>query len=491
MSSATDADLEQKKNRRHDAPTDRNRGNNLSATQDFSKAPPLTVSRYVGYGLGDFGFNFYWLPLQVFLLKYYTDVLGLAGSVAGTIILVGLVWDGLIDPAIGIVANKTRTRWGRYRPYMLFGCVPLAASFSLLFLPVPFQDTSLIAYAFATQLLFRTLYAAVNIPYGAMMASMTRDSMERNWLAGVRMLFAFSGSALVGYGTPRLVAHFTATQGASAYFISTAILSCCAIAVLLISFALTEERLVDEPEPSLRVKPPSLGAMLKMIGSNVPFLQVMAGVALFSFANIAVNTTLPYYIQYYMGQDQVATGNAAGMIPFVQMLAIAPWTIASRYLGKRWAWIVGLGIAVFGLMGLFVVQQPTMTTVYIFLGIFSVGAAAIAVNHWSMVPDTVEYGEWRTGVRAEGFIFGFVTLIQKVALGLASAFVGGYLTYIGYVANQDQTPEALQGIKLLITVIACLGLVGSCIVIYFYKLNVSMHAQIVREIAERQAPVRT
>jgi glycoside/pentoside/hexuronide:cation symporter, GPH family len=129
----------------------------MSVNAIAQSAAPLSVRRYIGYGLGDFAFNFYWLPLSVFLLKYYTDVLGLSSAVAGAIIMTCLVWDGVIDPAIGVIANKTRSRYGRYRPYMLFGCVPLAASFTLMFMPVPFEDTALIAYAFATQLLFRCM----------------------------------------------------------------------------------------------------------------------------------------------------------------------------------------------------------------------------------------------------------------------------------------------------------------------------------------------
>jgi GPH family glycoside/pentoside/hexuronide:cation symporter len=452
----------------------------MNSTTNQIQTPRLTPSRYIGYGLGDLAFNFYWLPLSFFLLKYYTDVLGLSPATAGTIIMACLVWDGVIDPTIGVIANKTHTRWGRYRPYMLFGCVPLAASFTLMFLPVPFKDTSLIIYAFATQLLFRTAYAAVNIPYGAMMASMTRDSMERNWLAGVRMFCAFSGSAIVGYFTPTLVAHYEVQNGKSAYFIATAILSTIAIGVILLSFMLTEERI----RPNEETHAP-LPQLLKMILSNVPFLQAMSGIALFSFTNVVVSTTLPFFIQYYMGQDQLVTRNVVGMIPLAQMISILPWTVVNRYIGKRWAWIVGLAIAAVALLLLFAADHPSMQAVYVLLAVYAVGCGSIAVNFWSIVPDTVEYGEWRTGVRGEGFIFGFVTLIQKVALGLSSAFVGAYLAWIGYVANQSQTPEALSGLKALLTIVAVLGLAASCVVLYFYRLNTDSHSQMVREIAGR------
>jgi GPH family glycoside/pentoside/hexuronide:cation symporter len=441
-------------------------------------ATKLKPSRYIGYGLGDFAFNFYWLPLKVFLLKYYTDVLGLSSSTAGYIIMICLIWDALIDPAIGIVSNKTRTRFGSYRPYMLFGCVPLAASFALMFFPVPFKETSLIIYAFTMQLVFRTCYAAVNIPYGAMMASMTRDSMERNWLAGARMVCAFGGATAVGYYTPRLVEYFQSTNPGSAHFFAAATFSGIAIVVILLSFMLTEERIATGNEPS-----PPVMQLLKMIVANKPFQLTMAGIALFSFGDVVVNSSLAYFVQYYMGQDPKITGNATSIISVTQLIAILPWTIASRYLGKRWAWIVGLAIAAGALLFLFFTDQPSMRTFYGVLIVYAVGSASIAVNFWSMVPDTVEYGQWKSGVRGEGFIFGFVTLIQKIAFAVSAGFVGQYLVWIGYVANQAQSAATLSGLKLLITLIAVAGLVTSSAVIYFYRLDSKEHARIVGEIA--------
>jgi glycoside/pentoside/hexuronide:cation symporter, GPH family len=454
----------------------------MNVNSPVPAAERLPVRRYLGYGLGDFAFNFYWLPLQVFLLKYYTDVLGLDSGTAGIIVMVCLIWDGLVDPLIGIVANKTRTRFGRYRPYMLFGAIPLAASFSLVFLPVPFHDTSLIIYALATQLLFRTVYAAVNIPYGAMMASMTRDSMERNWLAGARMLFAFSGSAVVGYATPRLVTWIGISNPDSAYFWSAAILSSLATLVIFASYVLTEERL--EPVSEQQRHPP-IGELLRMLAKNTPFLQAAAAIALFGFASTVTAASLPYFVQYYMGGEATMTGDLASMIPFVQMLAILPWTVISRYTGKRVAWITGLLIATSALAVLHLIGKPETTTLFVLIAVSAFGSAAIAVNFWSIVPDTVEYGEWKSGVRVEGFVFGLVTLIQKSALGVSSAFVGLYLTWIGYVPNQAQTPSTVEGLKYMITLFPMVGMLASCAVMLFYKLNAVTHARLVAEIATR------
>ncbi|MBL0162336.1 MAG: MFS transporter [Xanthomonadales bacterium] len=456
--------------------------NAITSAPASGRLPPR---RYIGYGLGDFAFNFYWLPLQVFLLKYYTDVLGLDSAAAGLIVMVCLIWDGLVDPLIGIVANKTRTRFGRYRPYMLFGAIPLAASFSLVFLPVPFHDTSLIIYALATQLLFRTVYAAVNIPYGAMMASMTRDSMERNWLSGARMLFAFSGSAVVGYFTPRLVAYIGISNPDSAYFWSAAILSTLATLVIFLSYAMTEERL--EPVSEQQRHPP-IGELLRMLAKNTPFLQAAAAIALFGFASTVTSASLAYYVQYYMHGELTMTGDLVSMIPFVQMLAILPWTLISRRIGKRAAWISGLLIATAALIALHLVGRPDTVTLFVLIGITAFGSASIAVNFWSIVPDTVEYGEWRSGVRVEGFVFGLVTLIQKSALGVSSAFVGLYLTWIGYVPNQAQSESTVEGLRYMITLFPMAGMLASCAVMLFYRLDAPTHARLVAEIAARTSP---
>ena len=444
---------------------------------------PLPFGRILGYGIGDFGFNFYWLPLQLFLAYYYTDVLGLSSRVAGLIIFACLTWDGIIDPLIGMLANRTRSRWGKYRPYLLLGAVPLAGAFALMFAPVSAEGSALVAYALATQILFRTLYGVVNIPYGALMAQMTRNSMERNWLAGSRMACAFAGGAVVSYITPRLVEHFAATDRASAYFAATAVLGALATLLVWVTFAATDERgtaaRTDESWPTL-------GAMLRMLAANVPFLQIMAGIGFYSFANIVINSGLVYYVKYNLGYDEAVAGNAASIMQTAQAASIIPWAIASRYLGKRSAWLLGCAIAATGPVGLYLVQSPDLSTVYVLLAIYCAGSGATAVNFWSIVPDTVEYGELRSGVRAEAFIFGFVTLVQKVALGLSSAFLGLYLGWIGYVANQAQSAETIAGLKLLVTLVAVLGLAASFAVMYFYRLDAARHDQIVQEIEARR-----
>jgi GPH family glycoside/pentoside/hexuronide:cation symporter len=456
-----------------------------AASAAETAADRLPFGRILGYGIGDFGFNFYWFSLQLFLVYYYTDVMGLRSEVAGVIMLVCLTWDGLADLAIGVMANRTRTRWGKYRPYLLFGSLPLAASFVLMFAPIGVEGTALIAYAFATQVLFRTMYALVNIPYSALMATMTRDSMQRNRLAGVRMVCAFLGTAVVSYFTPQLISHFTSTSSrAAAYFSATAVLAVIATVFTLVTFAATRE------EPEIRQsteQPPPVREMLRMLAKNAPFLQIIAGIGFFSFANVLVTSGLMFYVKHYLGQTELVAGEAASLMQITITVMILPWTFAARYIGKRWAWLAGLAIAFAALVGLYLSASREISVLYGFLVIYAIGSASIGINFWSIVPDTVEYGEWRSGVRAEAFVFGFVILVQKIAFGVSSAFLGVYLGWVGYVANQPQTPETLAGIKLMITLVAAGGLIASALAMYFYRLDAPTHGRLVREIAARKS----
>ncbi len=312
---------------------------------------------------------------------------------------------------------------------------------------------------------------------------MTRDSMQRNWLAGVRMMCAFLGTAVVSYFTPQLVTYFTSSSRTAGYFSATAVLAVIATVFTLATFAATRE------EPALThstEQPPPVSEMLRMLAKNVPFLQIITGIGFFSFANILVTSGLVYYVEYYLGQTEAVAGAAASLMQITITVMILPWTFIARYIGKRRAWLAGLAIAFAGLVGLYLSSSREIGALNAFLVVYAIGSASIGVNFWSIIPDTVEYGEWRTGVRAEAFVFGFVTLVQKIALGVSSAFLGIYLGWIGYVANQPQSPETITGIKLLITLVAAGGLIVSALAMYFYRLDAPTHGRLVREIAARK-----
>ena len=228
----------------------------------------LSTRRVVGYGIGDFAFNMTFTFCSLFLLYFYTDVLGLSATTAGLIIMVALIWEGITDPIIGIVANRTRSRWGRYRPYILLGCLPLGLAFVAMFVPVDLTGTALAAYAFGTHLLFRLVYALVNIPYIALSAQMTRDSMARGRLAGSRMIFAITcGLTLAAISLPLVAALAGGRQG---FFGLSIVYAIVAVAILLLCFAST-----SEADAATDHRHPTVGEMLRAVRTNKPFLLLL------------------------------------------------------------------------------------------------------------------------------------------------------------------------------------------------------------------------
>ena len=191
-----------------------------------------------------------------------------------------------------------------------------------------------------------------------------------------------------------------------------------------------------------------------MLAKNVPFLQIIAGIGFFSFANILVCSGLVYYVKYYLGETEAVAGQAASLMQITITAMILPWTIVARYVGKRWAWQAGLAIAFAGLVGLYFSGSRDVSVLYGYIVVYAIGSASIGINFWSIVPDTVEYGEWRTGVRAEAFVFGFVTLIQKIALGVVLRLprclprLGGLCSQSAAVAGDragDQVDDYIGG----------------------------------------------
>lgn len=435
------------------------------------------VARW-GYGGGDFAFNLFFTTASLFLLFYYTDVLGLSPATGGWIFAVALIWDAGFDPLMGYLANRTRTRWGRYRPYLLFGAVPLAAAWALMFLPTGLDGTALVVFATVTHILFRTLFAAVNMPFLALSAVLTDDSGERGVLAGIRMVAGAGAGLFSALVTLKLVAVF---GGGQPGFLATAIVfGAVAVAILLTVFALTREAAApsDEVRPSLR-------DMLRMLARNRAFWIVSAAMLLGSVGNTFFQKTLPYYFKYLMGREDLI-GPALGILAGSVMLSIPLWTWLAKRRSKRIAWIAGAGAGTLG-AGLLWLAPATPVAVLPILVLIGAGAGAGYLGFWSMMPDTVEYGEWCAGVRAEGAVFGFVSLIQKAGLGLAAAALGEALAAIGYRANVAQTPETLAAMRVVMIGLPALCTVLAAAAIAFYPLDARTHGRIVRGLARRRA----
>lgn len=435
----------------------------------------------LGYGAGCFGTDVFWQGTSFFLLFYYTDVLGLDATHAGLIFAVAMIWDGITDPLMGAIASRTRTRRGSYRPYLLWGAVPLALSYALMFAqPFLAGAGSGLLFALLAQMTFRTAYTVVSIPYGALSASITSDAAERSRLATFKVLGGALAALFVALATQPFVAMWATPQ--SGWLALAVLLGTCSVATLLVTYRTTSE------QSSTVVEPPPLRSQLVAVLRNPPFLIVLAAIMLSSAASIISGKITIYYFTYYLGRSELAGVGLA--IQVIAVMVLTPlWGWYARRYSKRAAWLAGAAIAVTG-QSLFFAYGGTDTLVVLALmGFIWIGAAAVPVTFWSMAPDTVEVGEWRTGVRCEGMVFGIVSLGQKIALGIGIGLAGVLLDVIGYRAGVPQSAGTLRGLHAMMTLPALIGTAAAAAAVWFYRLDGTRHARLVRAL-DRRARLR-
>ena len=442
-----------------------------------ASGPVLPFARRLGYGVGDFGFNLFFTTASLYLLFYYTDVLGLSPSTAGWVFAGALVWDAVFDPVMGYVANRTRTRWGRYRPSLLFGGLPLAASWALIFLPVDLEGSALILFAASAHIVFRTLYAVVSMPYLALSATMTGDSHERGVLASIRMVAATMCGLFAAFSTLKLVELFGG--GSTGFFWTAVIYGIIAAIVFTIVFASTREIAAAPDEIS-----PTARDMIAMLRRNRAFWIVCAAMLAGAFGGTLFSKTLPYYFKYAVERPDLI-GLALTALTAAVAISMPVWTAVMKRTSKRTMWLSGAVVGVSGYILLWF-SPSEGTSMFLPIAVIGFGAGASYLGFWSMMPDTVEFGEWTSGIRSEGAIFGFVSLIQKGALGLAAAMLGELLSAIGYRANQPQTAETLEMMRLIMILGAGSLAVIAAFSISFYPIDRRMHARLQNGIAVRK-----
>jgi GPH family glycoside/pentoside/hexuronide:cation symporter len=443
---------------------------------------PLTAFRKIAIGVGDFGFNFYWQVASLYLLYFYTDVLKLPPAVAGSIYMAALIWDAVLDPIVGLLADRTRSRFGRYRPYLLFGSGPLAATFVMLFAAPAQPVAGAVALTIVTHFAFRTLYAVVLVPYAALSARVTRDGGARADIAAARMVSATLAAVLVATATLPLASALTDRLGQHRGWMAMAgIYALGATAIILLSARAA--RGLDRPT-FVQAAEPAISAKLRATGSNGPLMLVVLAVGVTSFANTIFQKNLLYYFKYVLGDARLGS-LALGVFALVSALCVPAWTVVARRFGKRTAWLAGIPPVVVGAALWRLADGHGLAALLGALSLMAVGSAAYYVSFWAMTPDTVEYGEWKTGVRSESFAFGLLVLGQKTALGLGAGFLGFTLSQVGYAAGRTQSPATLDAIKAMMFWAPLIGGLVAASLVAFYPISPARHRRITEEIAAR------
>jgi GPH family glycoside/pentoside/hexuronide:cation symporter len=449
------------------------------------RAGRLSIPTKLGFAVGDFGFNIVWQGTAMFLMYVYTDVFGIAPTVAGFIYMVALIWDAIFDPIVGVLADRTRTRWGRYRPWIFIGALPMALSYALAYWNPGLTGVALIAWVAFTHCFLRTAYALSNIPFSSLQARVSSDSRERTTLAGMRMLGAGVGGLSVALLGPAIVHSLSEDEG-QGYFLAGIIggaITLCAL--LYVVFA------IREPEEDLPVKKEAVagdvGAFFKQLIHNGPLAQIFIVLIVISLALTMFSKNILYYFKYVLEAPPGAESLALIMTPVALILLVPVWVTLANRTSKRTAWMVASAFAAVGYASLYLNPVREVGITYALMAFVSIGSSGFGVLIWSMLPDTVEWGEVKLGVRHEAKAFGFSAFAQKAALGLNALIVGVVLEAIGYIPNQAQTQQTLTGITSIMTLVPLAGVIVAVVTLWRYPIDAKRHAELRAELAARRA----
>ncbi|MEM9838621.1 MAG: glycoside-pentoside-hexuronide (GPH):cation symporter [Pseudomonadota bacterium] len=443
-------------------------------------------ARLAAYGVGDYGLNIYWNMLSLFLVFWYTTVVGLQPEIAGTIYFIGMVWDAFTDPLVANLAERVRTKRGTYRPFLLFGCIPLAVLFVLLFWVPPFQGGALLAALIILGLLFRTSYTLVSIPYAALSARLTFNSQERTELAGVRMFFAFAGLLTVSLFVPSLLRFISGSESyiPVAFVVAAAIGGTVASLALLLCYALTTEQMLPQ---GTKAPPLNPVAIFNVLRKNHALLILISVIFLQSSGNASLMVSLLFFLDTQAGLAAPETVLTAFAV--ATMIGVPFWTVVIRWLGKKISWLIA-AMMIAGWGAVLLVAGPTpIHGVPLPIAGYGFALGAFAVMLWSFVPDTVEYGEVQTGMRSEGVSFGAVMVAQKLAGATMGLAVGLVLREIGFdpdLAVQDATTG--RGLLIFLAIAPGTLFLLSGLPVRFLPLDRRTHANMVQSLAEKNVP---
>ena len=442
----------------------------------------LTNRVRAGYGIGDYAICLYWSGIGLYLLYFYTDVVGISPILAGWIYALGIGWDAITDPFMGYLAERTKTKMGSYRPFIYYGSIPLALSFVLLFWVPPFEGTVLFLFLILVNLIHRSCFTIVSVPYSSLTARITNDSNERTKLTTARMISASFGTLSMSALAFPLIAYFGGADEAFGFLWLAIISGLIAIALLSVTVYSVREK-VDEIVTS---NLPNFVSITKTVATNYPFWIVFGCILILGSTGVMFNKNLIYFVKYGLELHEYQ-GLILGVSSGASFLSLPFWAYLALKIGKRETWLISMTIAFIGLLLFFYYPIASLNELLILLALIGVGNGAGGVLFWSMLPDTVEYGEWKSGIRTESSLYGFMTFAQKSSIAVAALILGFLLSGIGFEPNQIQSEETISGMKFMMSWIPICGIIISLVLMYFYPISTKFHGELLQRIKERNA----
>lgn len=453
----------------------------------MSQSSKITVQEKIGYGLGDTASNFVFHIVNAFLISYYTDVLGLNPKAVGILYVAARVWDAVSDPLMGTLADRTQTKAGKYRPYLLWLAVPYGVIGFLAFLGPDFSDTGKLIYAYATYIALMTVYTAINVPYSALMGVMSADPKERASLSTFRFAGAFSAQVIIGLALIPLLNHYGGYSSPEAWRATIPFFAIVASVLFLITYMSTKERV--PPQKGAQ----SVGKDFEALKKNTPLI-VMLIVAVITLAQLGLRLGVtPFYLNYvtdfgpekywwYLDKSAIFWTSA----PVALVLGLFMTKPMIKFFGKRNSLILLTALNALAIIVFYWIPPTDFKLILIvnMIGAFIAGPTPALV--WAMYTDVVDYGEWKFGRRTTALAMSSAMLIQKIGLAIGGGMVGWMLGDYGFQANEVQTAEAVDGILKMFSVIPGVLLMSTAIVLLWYRLTDDEVTKITDELKERR-----
>jgi sugar (glycoside-pentoside-hexuronide) transporter len=440
----------------------------------------LSVREKAGYALGDTAANLIFQTMVMFQLVFYTDTFGITAAAAGTLLVVVRVWDAIFDPIMGVLADRTNTRWGKFRPWVLWTAIPFGIMGFLTFVTPNFDPSGKLVYAYVTYIVLMMVYSANNLPYSALSGVMTGDLGERTSLSSYRFVFAMIAALIVqGLALP-MVHYFGGNDSARGYQMTMGIFSALAVIFFFVTFASTRERIQPAPDQKASIRQHFTDLL-----TNGPW-KAMFALTLVLFLTLAMRgSAVLYYFRYYVGDESLfSLFNVLGTCATIIGIFFSKG-LAMKY-GKRNLFIGGLAFTVL-FTAFFAVLSPRATVLIFAMEILRQFAYGFTIPLlWAMMADVADYSEWKNRRRATGIVFSAIVFALKAGLGFGGAITGYVLSLYGYVPNAAQTPETLDGIRLTMSIFPAVTF-GICIVcLFFYGITKEKEIQITTDLAERR-----
>jgi glycoside/pentoside/hexuronide:cation symporter, GPH family len=441
----------------------------------------LSIREKVGYGLGDTASNFVWALMMNFIMFFYTDIFGITAAAAGTMLLFARFTDGVWDFFVGAVADRTKTRWGRFRPYLAWLCVPLAVVFVLAFTTPDFSDWGKLVWAWTTYNALMLLYSAINVPYGALSGVMTDDPLERTSVNSYRMVLAQIGGIVANSSFLLLIGKFGGGNQQLGAQRAVMLFASVAVMFFLISFYTTRERI--QPPSGQKTK---ITADVKTLLSNRHWIVMfVAGIVNITFAVVRGTAGIYYLKSFLVWNDaRIATFFLIGGLSMIFGAMLTKFAV--RAIGKKGSFISSMVLVALTAIPFYFIRADQTALVFTFHILGMVFAGINATLYWALVADTADFAEWKFGVRTTGIIFSATTASQKAGMGIGAAFAGWLLTHFGYVANAVQSAESIHGILLLNSLIPAVGLLTLASLFTRYGLNENLCKTMREDLAARR-----